>query len=170
MYVDKLTDIEFDESFIRANRAAMFRRARSIVKNDADAEDAVQEALERAWRSRERFLPGSNPRPWLLTITKNVALDMLEHRQRMSGEISEPAGEPGEAPERSALRRETARSIGVAVQNLNSPYRTVFVLHDLHGYSSREISLRERVPYHTVRTHLFRARRELRRALTGVES
>ena len=148
----------------------MLRRARSIVKNHADAEDAVQEALERAWRSRERFSEGADPRPWLLTITKNVALDILERQQRITGSISEPRTELKDAPEHSALRRETARSIGAAVQNLDSSYRNVFVLHDLHGYSSREISLREAVPYHTVRTHLFRARRQLRRALIGVES
>jgi RNA polymerase sigma-70 factor (ECF subfamily) len=168
-----LTDIlmrPFDESAISANRAAMLKRARSIVKNEADAEDAVQEALERAWRSRERFIAGSNPKPWLLRITTNVAIDILQRQLPTDGAVAGPIATFRDAPEQAALQRETVRSIGAAVKTLPPAHRAAFVLHDVQGYSSREISSRQRVPYHTVRTHLFRARQQLRRALTRVDS
>jgi RNA polymerase sigma-70 factor (ECF subfamily) len=160
----------FDESAIRANRKAMLKRAKSIVKNNADAEDAVQEALERAWRSRERFIAGANPKPWLLRITTNVAIDILQRQPQIDSEAEAATAELKDVPELAALQRERARSIEAAVQKLTPAYRTAFVLHDVHGYSSREISSREHLPYHTIRTHLFRARQQLRRALTGVES
>lgn len=143
----------------------MLRRARAIVKNDADAEDVVQEALERAWRSRERFIAGSDLQPWLLKITTNAAIDHLERRKPAS-EIDESLPDPAAAPEHAALRSETARSIEAAMQQLSSMQRTAFVLHDIHGYSSREISSQQQVPYQTVRTHLFRARKNLRNALS----
>ncbi|HEV7178874.1 MAG TPA: sigma factor, partial [Candidatus Baltobacteraceae bacterium] len=67
----------FNETAIETNRDLMLKRARSIVKNHADAEDVVQEALERAWKSRDGFIAGANPRPWLLRITTNAALDLV---------------------------------------------------------------------------------------------
>ncbi|MGZ3528329.1 MAG: RNA polymerase sigma factor [Vulcanimicrobiaceae bacterium] len=170
MSADHLRLQTFDEAAIRAYRGTMLARARSIVKNEADAQDVVQEALERAWRSRERFIAGANPRPWLLKITTNLAIDFLQRQLPIDGELPGPQSESKDAPERSALLRETARSIEAAVQDLTPAYRTTFVLHDIHGYSSREISSREQLPYHTVRTHLFRARQQLRRALAGVAS
>lgn len=159
----------FDERAIQANRGLMLKRARSIVKDAIDAEDVVQEALERAWRSRERFIAGADPRPWLLRITTNVAID-ARRRAHADTEISEDVPASKGAPEQVAMRHETARSIEAAIARLTPAYREAFVLHDVHGYSSREISSHHHVPYHTVRTHLFRARQQLRRALAGVES
>jgi len=159
----------FGEPEIDANREAMLRRAKAIVKNAADAEDVVQEALERAWRARERFLNGSDARPWLLKITTNAAIDLL-HRRSADAVFPVDEATAKDAPEQAALRRETIDSISAALRELAPAHREAFVLHDLHGYSSREISLRHHLPYHTVRTHLFRARRELRRALAGAES
>ena len=159
----------FDETAICLNTGAMLKRARSIVKNEADAQDVVQEALERAWRSRDRFAAGANPKPWLLKITTNAAIDFLQRQLPTDDDaLSEAQARSNEAPEQRALQRETVRSIEAAVQDLTPAYRTAFVLHDIHGYSSREISSHADLPYHTVRTHLFRARRQLRRALAGV--
>lgn len=157
------------ETLLEHYRGAMLRRARSILKNRADAEDAVQEAMESAWRARGRFVRGSNPLPWLLKITTNAAIDSARRRNR---EPLTGAAIPtyADAPEQRALRSETARSIEAAVAQLKSAHRRAFVLHDVHGYSSREISSGQHLAYHTVRTHLFRARRELREALSGVRS
>lgn len=159
----------FNDRTIRVNRDVMLKRARAIVKNDADAEDVVQEAFERAWRSRAGFISGANPRPWLLKITTNAAIDLVQRQLPLDNEGAEAAAAL-DAPEVTTLQRETVRSIEIAVADLAPAQRAAFVLHDVQGYSSREISVRQRMPYHTVRTHLFRARRQLRRALSGVES
>ena len=157
------------EPDLGANREAMLRRARAIVKNATDAEDVVQEAFERAWRARERFAEGANPRPWLLKITTNAAIDLL-HRKTADAVLVADVSSDKDAPEQAALQREAIDSIAAALREMTPEYRKTFVLHDVQGFSSREISLRQDLPYHTVRTHLFRARQQLRRALAGAES
>ena len=172
MNTDRLPAVpSFGELDIDANRQAMLARARAIVKNAADAEDVVQEALERAWRARDRFMEGADARPWLLKITTNAAIDLL-HRKSADAILSDAivSAKAAPPPETAALRREAFDSLAAALENLAPAQRKAFVLHDVHGYSSREISARQQLPYHTVRTHLFRARRELRRALAGAES
>ena len=159
-----LSEPELDE-----NREVMLRRARAIVKNAADAEDVVQEAFERAWRARERFLEGANPRPWLLKITTNAAIDFLQRKTADAALLSDFATGK-DAPEQAALQNEAIDSIAAALRQLTPEYRKAFVLHDVQGFSSREISARQDLPYHTVRTHLFRARKQLRRALAGAVS
>jgi RNA polymerase sigma-70 factor (ECF subfamily) len=151
------------------HRTLMLKRARAIVKNGADAEDVVQEALERAWRSRRRFAPGANAAPWLLKITRNAALNLLRRRNSIhTGGFIEMIASTG--PDDDVLQHENAQCLARAMRELAPKHRQAFVLHDLHGYSNREISTQLQVPYHTVRTHLHRARRQLRTALTGVES
>jgi RNA polymerase sigma-70 factor (ECF subfamily) len=147
----------------------MVKRAASIVKNRADAEDVVQEALERAWRSRERFIAGSKPAPWLMKITQNVALNFLRRESAIDRGSLDEIEALNRAADIDVVKREDSRSIASAIRKLAPAQRQAFVLHDLHGYSSREISMRVHVPYATVRTHLFRARRQLRTVLTGVQ-
>jgi RNA polymerase sigma-70 factor, ECF subfamily len=150
-------------------RSRMLVLARSIVKNRSDAEDVVQEALLRAWRSRGRFINGSRAEPWLLKITKNAALDFLRGYTTAENTDCDAVCAQIEPPEHDVEQRDKARTIASAIRRLAPAHRTAFVLHDLHGYSSREISMEVHRPYATVRTHLFRARRELRSALSGVE-
>jgi RNA polymerase sigma-70 factor (ECF subfamily) len=162
-----------DESqFARAlaqHRALMLRRAQALVGNKPDAEDVVQEALERAWRSRERFMPDGKAAPWLLKIAQNAAFDLLRRRNTAPSAVThETATRKG--PDDEVLQRESAQSIARAIRDLAPPQRRAFLLHDLHGYSNREISMHVQLPYHTVRTHLFRARQHLRSALRGAES
>ncbi|HKU66488.1 MAG TPA: RNA polymerase sigma factor [Candidatus Baltobacteraceae bacterium] len=161
-------DSHFAQTLAR-HRSVMLERAKAIVRNPADAEDVVQEALERAWRSRGRFTPGAKAAPWLLKITQNAALSLLRRRPGTQfGETSVVATHNG--PDDDVLRYESTASIARAVRDLAPSHRRAFLLHDLHGYSSREISMHLQLPYHTVRTHLHRARHQLRRALVGGES
>jgi RNA polymerase sigma-70 factor (ECF subfamily) len=165
---DDMGDSYFAQALAQ-HRSVMLKRAMAIVKNGVDAEDVVQEALERAWRSRRRFTPGAQPAPWLLKITQNTALNLLRRQHGIyrsdPQEILVPTG-----PDDDVLRAENAERLARAIQDLAPNHRRAFVLHDVHGYSSREISAQLQLPYHTVRTHLHRARRRLRSALTGVES
>lgn len=146
-------------------RPLMLKRAKSIVRNAADAEDVVQDAQERAWRFRGRFVAGSDPVPWLLKIVQNVAFDFLRKRDRVDFGLLDDVRALSDPLEKGVVQRDDVRSLASAVRRLAPPHRTAFVLHDLQGYSSREISARVHVPYHTVRTHLHRARLRLREAL-----
>jgi RNA polymerase sigma-70 factor (ECF subfamily) len=153
---------------LEEHRALMLKRAASIVKNKADAEDVVQEALERAWRSRKRFVAGAKPAPWLLKITQNVALNYLRRHSGLNRGSLDEIASFNVAADVDVVKREDSRSIASAIRSLAPPQREAFVLHDLHGYSSREISLQVHRPHATVRTQIARARRHLRSALTGV--
>ncbi|HLI96105.1 MAG TPA: RNA polymerase sigma factor [Candidatus Baltobacteraceae bacterium] len=161
-----------DSLFIQAlaqHRSLMLKRARAIVRNANDAEDVVQEALERAWRSRERFTPGAQAAPWLLKITQNAALSSLRRRNGVQIVNPDDVIVRG-GPDSDVLRQEHAQRIAGAIRELAPKHRQAFMLHDVQGYSSREISMHLHLPYHTVRTHLHRARLQLRGALTGGES
>jgi RNA polymerase sigma-70 factor (ECF subfamily) len=153
-----------DPQLLGSYRAGMLRRARTLV-GAADAEDVVQDAFERAWRSRT-FRHGTDPQPWLNRIARNVAFDVLDGRRREAPLAPEP--EPMESAEHAVLRREFAAGIGGALQTLPSAQRRTIMLHDLDGYSSHEIAQLDGVAYHTVRTRLFRARQAMRAALETV--
>jgi RNA polymerase sigma-70 factor (ECF subfamily) len=152
-----------DDRMIRSSRASLVRRARTLV-GPADAEDVVQDAFERALRARSVRSDG-DPRPWLNRITRNVAYDTLKSRARAA---AVPAAPDAESAERIVVRHETAAELDGVLQRLSPALRRTIVLHDLQGYTNAEIASLEGVPYHTVRTRLFRARRSMRDALAPV--
>jgi RNA polymerase sigma-70 factor (ECF subfamily) len=153
-----------DDRLILAVRGPLVRRALSLV-GQADAEDVVHDAFERALRARSVRSDG-DPRPWLHRIARNVAYDTLRLRARQAAMA--PAVADAESAERTVLRREIAAELDGALQRLSPAQRRAIVLHDLEGYSNAEIASLEGIPYHTARTRLFRARRALRNKLVPV--
>lgn len=151
------------EAFVTL-RPRLTNRARAIVGNRSDAEDAVQEAAYRAWQARERFRPGSDPAPWLNTILTRVAIDLARNRRRTEHSAGDTAV-LDDSPEHDVLRNEVFRTINAVAQRLSPPARRVFFLHDVEGFTSHEIAVLDDVPYHTVRTRLRRARTTLRNDL-----
>jgi RNA polymerase sigma-70 factor, ECF subfamily len=145
-------------------RPALTSRARAIVGNRNDAEDAVQEAAVRAWRSRRRFRAGADPAPWLRTIVTRTALDLARDRARRGEAPFEPV-ELGPSAEESTMRAEVLTTIESAAARLSPDSRRVLMLHDVAGYTSHEIAHLDNLPYHTVRTRLRRARISLRNEL-----
>jgi RNA polymerase sigma-70 factor, ECF subfamily len=157
-----------DEAFAEAlerMQPVLTSRARAIVGNRSDAEDAVQEAAFRAWRARDRLRAGSDPAPWLKTIVTNTALDLARERARRNGVPIEEHSVLGPSAEESFARAEVLTTIGSAAEHLPPNSRRVFMLHDLAGFSSHEIAHLDNLPYHTVRTRLRRARISLRNEL-----
>lgn len=151
-------------TFVRL-RTRLTNRAHAITGNHNDAEDAVQEAVVRAWQARGRLRPGSDPAPWLSTIVTRVAIDLARNRSRRPESSVEAAARISDSPEYDVLRDEIRRSITTAAQRLSPSSRRVFYLHDVEGFTSHEIAALDRVPYHTVRTRLRRARTSLRNDL-----
>jgi RNA polymerase sigma-70 factor (ECF subfamily) len=143
-------------------RPGLTSRARAIVRDRHDAEDAVQEAAARAWRSRSTLHAGSDPAPWLRAIVTRVAIDLARERGRRTGPEVDESLAVVPSPEDDAMGAEVMRTIGAAAERLPAAKRRVFVLHDLAGFTSHEIAALDAVPYHTVRTRLHRARTALR--------
>lgn len=149
------------EQSLLSNRNRLLRNAYRIV-GSADAEDVVQDALERAWRSAS-FRANADLWPWLSRIGRNAAFDVLHRRARTT--TSYELHRDVESAEAAALRREVIAIIDLALGKLPPQQRRAIVLHDVEGYSSREIAQFDGIEHNTVRTRLFRARRAMRRVL-----
>ena len=153
----------------------VYRFALSLTRNEAEAEDVVQEAFLRAYRSWHTYQPGSDARRWLFTIARNVFLRTRE-RGRRQVEV-----EDGDVEALAAVREhEEARSDGVddllaridlgpalsdALGRLQEPFRSAVVLVDVEDQSYEAAAEILGVPIGTVRSRLFRGRRLLQQML-----
>jgi len=134
-----------------------------------DGEDVAQEAFVAAYDKRASFRRGEPFRPWLYRIAVNRCLDRLRTHSRRPAlvdmasvpELSASGGDPIKA----LLSEESERRLGEAVANLPPKLRAVFLLRHLDDLSYAEIALATGLPMGTVKTHLFRARTQLRQAL-----
>jgi RNA polymerase sigma-70 factor (ECF subfamily) len=167
------------ERVMRSHNRMLFRIARSILVNDADAEDALQEAYLAAFRNVGSFHGGSKMSTWLARIVINEALARLRRRRRTAVVVpfagrdpAEPRQEEdsmadptAETPEAAALRGELRRLLERRIDELPAQFRTVFILRDVEEMTVEETAECLDIPAATVRTRAFRARALLRESL-----
>ena len=144
---------------------AAYNLARWLLRNDHDAQDAVQEACVRAWRAFDRFR-GGDGRAWFLTIVRNVCYTHLRQVRREPAleEFSDDAhGTADNSAEVKALEwRETkSELLRQGLERLPAEFREVIVLHELEGMAYREIAVVSEIPLGTVMSRLARARHKL---------
>ena len=168
------------ELLMRRNNQMLYRTARSILKDEAEAEDAVQDAYLLAYRGMSGFRGDAKLSTWLVRIVVNEAIARARKRSRgaqiiqLSGESqeeSEAAGENmnktlPEQPEHAARRAQTRRLLEAKIDELPDAFRTVFVLRALEELSVEESAVALGIPEATVRSRFFRARGPLREALS----
>jgi RNA polymerase sigma-70 factor (ECF subfamily) len=166
------------ERIMRRHNRLLFRTARSILKSDAETEDALQDAYLRAWRSLEKFRGESKLSTWLVRIVINEALGRVRRRGALvipldaASESGEPASEawmeddPDQEPERIAMRTQMRRLMETRIDLLPDVYRSVFMLRAVEEMSVEEVAAALDVPQATVRTRFFRARGLLRESLS----
>jgi RNA polymerase sigma-70 factor (ECF subfamily) len=162
----------------RYNRR-LYRAARSIVRDDVEAEDVVQEAYVRAFSALGTFRGEASLSTWLTRIVLNEALGRIR-RQRPTEELEVldrevQSGEtcvimfPGVSsmpdPESAAARAEVRRLLEDAVDDLPDAFRVVFMMRDVEGLSIEETATHLGIRAETVKTRLHRARKLLREAL-----
>jgi RNA polymerase sigma-70 factor (ECF subfamily) len=167
----------------RHNRR-LYRAARSVLHDDAEAEDVVQESYVRAFTRLDGFRGEAQLSTWLTRIALNEALGRLGRRRLMvdledigaindQGEarvIHLPSARRDSDPEAAAARAEVRRLIERAVDQLPDSFRIVFVLRDIEELSTEETAAHLGLPPATVKTRLHRARRLLRQSLDGTLS
>ena len=165
------------EQIMRRNNRLMFRSARSILKSDAEAEDALQEAYLSAWRALGSFRADARLSTWLVRIVINESLSRLRRRSAqvipLEGAMDpdeQPTqpdleDDPDREPERIAMRGEVRRLMEKRIDTLPDTFRTVFMLRAVEELSVEEIAAVLEIPEATVRTRFFRARGLLREAL-----
>lgn len=167
------------EALMRRHNQLLFRTARSILRNDADAEDALQEAYLRAWRALGTFRAESRLSTWLVRIVTNEALGRLRRTsvRIIPLESAMTSADPGTQaaltdasdhdPERAAIRAQVRQMMEARIDGLPDAYRTVFMLRGVEEMSVEEVAQALDVPEATVRSRYFRARGLLRQGLTG---
>ncbi|MBL8960847.1 MAG: sigma-70 family RNA polymerase sigma factor [Gemmatimonadetes bacterium] len=168
---------EFDREVL-ARMEDVYRFAMSLTRDASRAEDLVQETYLRAFRSWQTFQPGSDARRWLFTICRNAFLRSLEReRGTMSledltggdqdalGSVMHHARMVGDGTADRLARMDLAPALADAIGQLNEPFRSAVVVVDVEGNSYEEASEILGVPIGTVRSRLFRARRQLQERL-----
>jgi RNA polymerase sigma-70 factor (ECF subfamily) len=148
------------ETIVRRYNQRLFRAARAILRDDAAAEDVMQEAYLRAFANLGQFAGAAKFSTWLTRIAVHEALHRLE-RAKTQQELPEIMSH-NENPERAAYDRELQSAIEHAVDALPPMYRSVFVLRELEEMSVKETADCLGLSQENVKTRLHRARALLR--------
>ncbi len=165
-------DPEAATAFIRRYQARVYGLAQSIVIDPTLAEDVAQEAFTRAWRHAATFDARRGTVPtWLLTITRNLAIDALRLRRAVPVDPATLAALDlratgiGADPGRAAELADHTTRLRVALAALPSAQRRALVLAGLCGRTAQEVSESEGIPLGTAKTRIRTAMRRLRHAL-----
>jgi len=156
----------------------VYRFALSLTRDDADADDVVQETYLRAYRSWHTFIPGTECRRWLFTICRNVFLRSRE-RQHPTVDLEDGEQDAVAAGSVYAAARERgyddlyatldlAPALRDALDELAEPFRSTVILVDVEGMTYETAAQVMGVPIGTVRSRLFRGRRLLQEKLLTV--
>ncbi len=153
---------------------SLYRTARRLTRNPADAEDLVQETFLKAFRAADRFEPGTNLRAWLFTILHNSARNRARDRARegvtVDSEAVERAAElapgpgqpaPGDTPESLLMRETLGPELQAAIDALPDAFREAVWLRDVEEFSYAEIAAMLGIPAGTVMSRISRGRQAL---------
>ena len=166
---------EFEEVAL-VHLDVLYRTALRLTHHRAEADDLVQETCLRAYRSFDRFNPGTNCRAWLLAILRNAFLNSVRRAGREVLEGAEPPWEATESafaesglaqnnPEEEFLQTVLHGDVDRALTALPLPFREAVTLADLEGLSYKEIAEVLGCPIGTVMSRLARGRALLRQSL-----
>jgi RNA polymerase sigma-70 factor (ECF subfamily) len=164
---------------MRRYNQTLYRTARSILKDDAEAEDAVQEAYLLAYRAMAGFRGDAKMSTWLVRIVANEAIGRLRKRVRsaevipLNDTMEQDAvstdftgGDAWSAqPDHHAARMETRRLLEMKIDQLPDAFRAVFILRAVEELTVEETAAALDIPQATVRTRFFRARSLLRESI-----
>lgn len=173
---DKGSDLAF-EQIVRICEKSVFELAYSIVRNTEDAMDISQETFVKLWRL---FSDGctDNIKSWysyIMIITRNLALDFLRRQRIRRSDSITVSGEDGDLrdidlpdtdiasdPVRAYERKERILAVREAIASLDEEYREILTLRDIEGLSYAEIAEIIGIEMGTVKSRIFRARRQVK--------
>jgi RNA polymerase sigma-70 factor (ECF subfamily) len=164
------------EALMRRHNRRLYRLARATLRDDAEAEDALQEAYLSAYRKIDQFRGEAALGTWLSRLVLNECLARLRRGARRDNivpivgapadrELDTMGHSPSESPEQSLARGEMRTLIERKLDELPEAFRVVFVLRNVEELSVEETAACLQIPEATVRTRHFRARGLLREAL-----
>jgi RNA polymerase sigma-70 factor (ECF subfamily) len=155
-------DVQAFESLYREHSSAVYALCRRMVGDEQQARELVQDVFVRAWQRLPSFQGHSALGTWLHRLAVNV---VLEHLRSIKRDTARFVDDADEVPLMGGSRPDIQIDIDRAVAQLPTGARTVFVLHDVEGYSHDEIAQMTGIAAGTARAQLWRARRALMRLL-----
>jgi RNA polymerase sigma-70 factor (ECF subfamily) len=152
---------------------SLYRMALRLTADPARAEDLVQDTMLKAFRAWGQYQRGTNARAWLLTILRNTFINDYRRRKREPIPVDLQAVEPYAIhraveqvdPEGAFFDQIVDERVLAAIDQLPEDFREVLALSDIEGLSYAEIASALEIPIGTVKSRLFRARRQLQTAL-----
>lgn len=152
----------------------IFRTAMRILKEEESARDAVQETLINIHRAADSFRGEARLSTWINRITVNVCLEMIRKNRRHANRTDEDISEQVTLEDRSSRdpftelhRAETRERVRRALARLSRKHREVVRMHDLEGFTIKEIAERVGVAEGTIKSRLFYGREVLKRQLVN---
>lgn len=167
-----MTPEEFRKVILPEGRR-LYALAFRFLNNREEAEDTVQEVMMKLWEDRTRLGNYASPAAWATTVTRNMCIDMLRKRRKMSHEEIESVIITGRADDVTVTdhdSREAAALVTGIVERMKEPYRSAVILRDMEGYSYEEAAVVMQTSVETLRTTLFRARKSIREELEKIYS
>ena len=163
------------EILMRRHNQRVYRVARAVIKDEADAEDVMQQAYINPFTHLNQFQDRAQFSTWLTRITVHEALARRRKRkpEEMPEDVMETLASTQPDPERQAYAAELRGVLETAVDSLPDTYRVVFMLRDIEGLSTSETAAGLELGEEAVKTRLHRARALVRRAIAdrlGVSS
>jgi RNA polymerase sigma-70 factor (ECF subfamily) len=164
------------EAIVRRNNRLLFRTARGVVPDDAEAQDVVQETWLRAFRLLRSWRGEAALGTWLARIAFNIAISSQRRKGRLvplpDGDAGEGAMEmpdlpDNESPDASAERKEMRALLQSSIEGLPAIYRSVFILRAVEDMSVEEAAFCLGVSTDVVKTRFLRARALLREELAS---
>ena len=163
---------------VRRYEGKIFRLAQHVTQNREDAEDVLQETFMKAYEHLDQFQGNSKFYTWIVRIAVNQALMKLRRRKTDKSVSIDETIDTGEDtivreiaawdedPEQRYSREELGGILDTAIQSLDTPYRSVFVLRDIDELSTEETADALNLSIPAVKSRLLRARLQLREKLT----
>jgi RNA polymerase sigma-70 factor (ECF subfamily) len=147
----------------------VYHLAYRTLHDAEEARDITQESFLRAYRSLRSFRPTAKFSTWLFAIAYHACCDRLKRLRRFSDEELPDPPDSSPGPEHRVVALDEAQRLRDAIDRLPEKYRAVITLYHLQGRQYEEIAKVLDLPMGTVKTHLFRAKEQLRRTLGEME-
>jgi len=152
------------EKLFTRNQTRIYRYLARLVRNEAQAEELLNEVFLGVWQSAARYEGRSEPATWLISIAHNKAVSSLRKKREVSGYDEEAAGQiedEADTPEVTTQKLDKAAALRAAMQGLSAEHREILDLVYYQEQSVAEVAEILSIPEATVKTRMFYARKKL---------
>ena len=149
-------------------QSRLYNFVRSMVRNEEIAEDITQESFVKAFFSLKKLQNAGSFKSWLFRIANNNTLDYLRKKKIQTVDVDDHVRESyvdTASPEKGAIKSSRSKHIREALGKLKQDQRSILVMCDLQGFSYQEISESLSIPFGTVQSRIYYARKKLKEFL-----